>query len=155
MDVNGKVLRDQLSRLLERSEAHTGFDAAVADIAPEARGVRPQGLPHSAWELLEHIRLAQSDIFEFCQDAVYIDRAWPADYWPSTPEPSSPQAWDESVEAVRSDREALQRLISDPSVDLFDTVPHGTTQTYLREVLVAADHNAYHVGQLMVVRRLL
>lgn len=150
-----EILRDQLSRLLERSEAHASFDAAVADIAPEARGTRPAGLPHSAWELLEHIRLAQRDILEFCQDAVYVDRVWPEDYWPSTPEPPSPEAWDESVEAVRRDRKEFQRLIADPGVDLFDTVPHGTKQTYLREVLVAADHNAYHVGQLMVVRRLL
>lgn len=154
MDVN-EVLRDQLSRLLERSEAHTGFDAAVAKIAPGVCGIRPRGLPHSAWELLEHIRLAQRDILEFCQDAVYVDRAWPADYWPSTPEPPSPEAWDESVQAVQRDRESLQRLIADPGVDLFKTVPHGTTQTYLREVLLAADHNAFHVGQLMVVRRLL
>jgi hypothetical protein len=150
-----EILRDQLSRLLERSEAHASFDAAVADIAPEVRGTRPAGLPHSAWELLEHIRLAQRDILEFCQDAVYVDRVWPEDYWPSTPEPPSPEAWDESVEAVRRDRKEFQRLIADPGVDLFGTVPHGTKQTYLREVLVAADHNAYHVGQLMVVRRLL
>ncbi len=150
-----KILRDRLSRLLERSEAHTGFNAAVADIAPEVRGTRPAGLPHSAWELLEHMRLAQRDILEFCQDGIYLDRAWPADYWPSTPEPPSPEAWDESVEAVRRDREELQRLVADPGVDLFDTVPHGTKQTYLREILVVADHNAYHVGQLMVVRRLL
>jgi len=150
-----EIMRGQLSRLLERSEAHAGFDAAVANIAPEARGTRPAGLPHSAWELLEHIRLAQRDILEFCQDAVYLDRAWPDDYWPPTPGPPSLNAWDESVAAVRRDREELQRLITDPSVDLLGIVPHGTTQTYLREVLVAADHNAYHVGQLMVVRRLL
>lgn len=155
MDESDEVLRSQLSRLLQRSDAHTGFDAAVADIAPEARGIRPNGLPHSAWELLEHIRLAQRDILEFSQDAVYVDRAWPADYWPPTPGPPSPEAWDESVQAVRRDREALQRLMADPGVDLFETVPHGTTQTYLREALLTADHNAYHVGQLMVVRRLL
>jgi hypothetical protein len=149
-----EVIRAQLSRLLERSEAHTGFDTAVAGIAAEARGIRPAGLPHSAWELLEHIRLAQRDILEFCQDAPYPHRAWPDEYWPSAPEPPSPEAWDESVEAVRRDREELQRLITDPSIDLVDIVPHGKTQTYLREALVAADHNAYHVGQLMVVRRL-
>lgn len=150
-----EILRGQLTRLLERSDAHTNLDAAVAGIAVEVRGTRPAGLPHSAWELVEHIRLAQRDILEFCQDAVYVDRAWPEDYWPSNPEPPSPEAWDESVEAVRRDREEFQRLIADPDVDLFGTVPHGTKQTYLREVLLAADHNAYHVGQLMVVRRLL
>jgi hypothetical protein len=154
MDTN-EILRDQLSRLLERSEAHAGFDAAVADIAPGARGTRPAGLPHSAWELLEHIRLAQRDILEFCQDGVYADRAWPDEYWPPTPEPPSLKAWGESVEAVRHDREQFQRLIADRGVDLFAVVPHGTKQTYLREVLVAADHMAFHVGQLMVVKRLL
>jgi len=153
MDPN-QSLRDHLSRLLERSEAHTGFDAAVAGFAPEARGVRPQGLPHSAWELLEHIRLAQRDILEFAQDAPYVERAWPADYWPPTPEPPSSAAWDESVQAVLSDREELQRLVADPGIDLFATVPNGTTQTYLREVLLVIDHNAYHVGQMMTVRQL-
>jgi uncharacterized damage-inducible protein DinB len=150
-----EILRAQLSRLLERSEAHTGFDDAVSGIAPDARGVRPAGLPHSAWELLEHIRRAQRDILEFCQDAIYTERAWPSDFWPSSAEPPSLTAWDESVEAVRRDREELQRLIADPAVDLVGIVPHGTTQTYLREVLLAADHIAYHVGQLMVVRRLI
>ena len=150
-----EILRSQLSRLLEHSDAHTGFDAAVAGIAPEVRGARPAGLPHSAWELLEHIRLAQRDILEFCQDQVYVGRAWPADYWPSTPEPPSQQAWEGSVNMVAQDREQLQRLIADPDIDLFSTVPHGTNQTYLRELLLVADHNAFHVGQLMVVRRLL
>jgi len=154
MDTN-KMLRDQLSRLLEHSEAHAGFDAAVADIAPQARGTRPTGLPHSAWELLEHIRLAQRDILEYCQDAPYAERPWPEGYWPSTREPPTLQAWDESVQAVRRDREEFQRLIADPDVDLFGAVPHGAKHTLLREVLVAVDHNAFHVGQLMVVRRLL
>ena len=149
------VLRDQLSQLLDWQEAHIDFDAAVADIAPEVRGVRPAGLAHSAWELLEHIRLAQRDMLEFCQDGVYVERAGLEDYWPPTPEPPSPDAWDESVEAARRDREEFQRLIANPKVDLFVTVPHGTTQTYLHEVLVIADHTAYHAGQLMVLRRLL
>jgi hypothetical protein len=150
-----EAIRHQLSRLLERSEAHAGFDAVVADVAPDMRGVRPAGLPHSAWELLEHIRLAQRDILDFCQDGPYPERAWPDEYWPSTPEPPSAAAWDESVAAVKRDREELQGLIADPSVDLVGIVPHGTTQTYLREVLVAADHNAFHLGQLTLVKRLL
>ena len=154
MDAN-EMLRGQLSRLLEKSEAHAGFDVAIAGIAPEGRGTRPAGLPHSAWELLEHIRLAQRDILEYCQKAPYVERPWPAGYWPETPEPPTPEAWDASVEAVRRDREEFQRLVEDPDVDLVGIVSHGTTQTLLREVLVAADHNAFHVGQLMVVRRLL
>ena len=154
MDTN-QILRDQLSRLLARSDAHTDFDVAVAGIEPGTRGKRPAGLPHSAWELLEHMRLAQRDLLEFCQDAAYVTPAWPDDYWPSTAEPPSPEAWDESVAAVQKDREEFQRLIANAGIDLFHTVPHGVKQTYLREVLVAADHSAYHVGQLMVVRRLL
>jgi uncharacterized damage-inducible protein DinB len=147
-------MRSQLSRLLEHSDGHTSFDAAIAGIAPEARGTRPAGLPHSAWELLEHIRLAQRDILEFCQEGVYAEREWPAAYWPPSPEPPSPEAWDQSAEAILRDRGEFQRLVADPSVDLSAVVPHGTTQTYLREVLLAADHVAYHLGQLMVVRRL-
>ncbi len=104
---------------------------------------------------MEHIRLAQTDILEYCQKAPYAERPWPAGYWPKTPEPPSPQAWDESVEAVRRDRAEFQSLISDPAVDLFGSVPHGMKHTYLREVLVAADHSAFHVGQLTVVKRLL
>jgi hypothetical protein len=155
MDASDKALRDQLSRLLEVSGAHTDFDDAVAAVAPGARGTRPTGLPHSPWELLEHIRLAQRDILEFCQDAPYRSRAWPAYYWPPSLEPPTPQAWDESVEAVRRDRSEFQRLIGDPRADLFAVVPNGSTQTYVREVLLTVDHNAYHVGQLMVVQQML
>jgi hypothetical protein len=153
MDTN-EALRAQLSHRLERSEAHTDFDAAVTGIPVDARGVRPAGLPHSPWELLEHIRLAQRDIVDFCLEAPYVSHAWPDEYWPSSRVPPSPEAWDESVEAVRSDRAEFQRLIEDPAVDLFAVVPHGTKQTYLREVLLTIDHTAYHLGQLMVVRRL-
>jgi hypothetical protein len=149
------ALRSQLSRLLEHSEAHISFDAAVADIAPASRGTRPAGLPHSPWELLEHIRIAQRDILDFCLKAPYVERAWPDGYWPPTPEPPSPEAWDESAAAVQRDREEFQRLVADPAIDLLATVPHGKAQTYLREVLLAADHDAFHLGQLVVVRRLL
>lgn len=154
MDANA-ALGTQLSRLLAHSEAHTSFDEAVADIALEVRGIRPRGLPHSPWELLEHLRRAQRDILEFCEPGEYVERAWPEEYWPPSPEPPSPDAWDECVAAIRRDRDDFQRLVADPDTDLFAVVPHGTKQTYLREVLVAADHMAYHLGQLMVVRRLL
>jgi hypothetical protein len=154
MDTN-QILRDQLSRLLERSQAHTSFDAAVAKIAPDVRGIRPGGLPHSAWELLEHLRRSQRDILDFCLPGEYVSHAWPADYWPSTPEPPSPESWDESVAAFQRDRAEFQRLIADPAIDLFAVVPHGDKQTYLREVLVCADHVAYHLGQLMTVGQLL
>ncbi len=157
MASNDPILRAQLSHLLERSQAHIGFDKAVDGVAPEVRGVRPAGLPHSLWELLEHIRRAQRDILDFCLEAPYTAQEWPAGYWPTSPEPPSPSAWDECVAAIRADRAELQRLIEDPAIDLAAKVPHATRddQTYLREVLVSADHNAYHLGQFMTVRQLL
>lgn len=149
------ALRDHLRRVLEWKDAHATFDAAVADVPPALRGRRPHGLPYSPWELLEHLRLAQADILEFCVDPAYREKEWPADYWPPSPAPPSDAAWDESVAAFRRDREALRRLAADPAVDLFAKIPHGEGQTYLRELLLVADHNAYHVGQLVAVRRLL
>ncbi len=148
-------LRAQLIRLLGWEDAHVGLEAALSSVPMEHRGTRPAGMPHSLWELLEHVRRTQRDILDFCRGAAYVEPAWPDDYWPPSPAPSTAEAWDESVAAVRSDREALQRLAADPALDLFATIPHGTGQTYLRELLVVADHNAYHVGQLVLVRRML
>ena len=149
-----QVLRAQLSRLLEKSDAHTGFDKAVSGIEPQVRGVRPEGLAHSAWELVEHIRLAQRNILDFSLPDEYVEHAWPDDYWPESPEPPSDEAWDDAIAAIRADRAEFQRLVEDPEIDLTAIVPHGTTQTYLREVLVSADHVAFHLGQLLAVKRL-
>jgi hypothetical protein len=149
------ALRAQLAKFLEHSEGHTNFDAAVISVPVGARGQRPEGLPHSPWEILEHIRLAQRDILEFSRSGTYEQREWPAAYWPPAPQPPSPTAWDESIEALRRDRAELQRMVVDADVDLFAVVPHGTHQTYLRNVLLVADHTAYHLGQLTLVRRLL
>lgn len=149
------TLRDQIARVLDWHEAHATFEQAVADFPPELRGVRPDGLPYSAWQLLEHLRLTQHDILDFCVNPQYTEMEWPADYWPQDAAPPSAAAWNASVAAFRTDREALQALAHDPAVDLFATIPHGTGQTYLRELLLAADHTAYHVGELIVVRRLL
>jgi uncharacterized damage-inducible protein DinB len=147
--------RGQLARLLDWEEAHVGLDAAIEDLPAAQRGIQPAGLPYSCWQLLEHIRIGQADILEFCRDPAYRKRQWPAEYWPKSPSPPDPAAWDASAAAFRRDREALKALANDPSVDLMAAVPHGTGQTYLRELLLAADHTAYHVGQLIVVRRLL
>ena len=149
------ALRTQLVRLLDWEDAHVGFDAAVEGLPPPLRGVRPEGFPHSAWQLLEHIRLAQRDILEFCTDSAYRERAWPDDYWPAAPEPPTPEAWDESVAGLVRDRELLGQLAADPDLDLFARVPHGSGQSYLREILLVADHGAYHVGQLVALRRML
>ena len=147
------ALRGHLRRLLDWKEAHVGFDAAVDGIAPDARGRRADGFPHSPWQLLEHMRIAQHDILDFCRNPAYAEMTWPDDYWPKSAAPPSPAAWDESVAAFRRDREALKELVADANVDLFAKIPHGTGQTYLREVLLIADHNAYHLGQLVAVRR--
>ncbi|HEY0591927.1 MAG TPA: DinB family protein [Thermoanaerobaculia bacterium] len=148
-------LRDHLARLLDWKDAHAGFDAAVRDLPEDLRGRRPAGLPHSPWELLEHIRLAQRDILDFCVAPKYEERAWPDGYWPADPAPPTATAWEESVRACRADREEVKKLARDASIDLFAAVPNGTGQTYLREILLVADHNAYHLGQLVLVRRAL
>lgn len=148
-------LRDQLARLLSWEDAHPSFDAAVADLAPALRGRQPTGLPYSPWQLLEHLRITQHDILEFCRNPAYAELAWPEDYWPPEADPPTPGAWDESVARFQHDRAQLQQLAGDPSVDLESRIPHGDGQTYLRELVLAADHAAYHVGQLIVVRRLL
>lgn len=152
---NDHALREQLRRLLGWRDAHVDFDAAVEGLDPELRGVRPPGLPHSPWELLEHLRITQADILEFSRDRDYSDKRWPDDYWPAEAAPPDPGAWDRSADEFRADREALQSLASDESVDLFAEIPWGQGQTWLRELLLAADHTAYHVGQLVLVRRAL
>lgn len=149
------ALRRHVLALLEWRDAHITFDDAVSDLDPRLLGIQPAALPHSLWQLLEHVRLAQRDILDFCRDPAYSAPSWPADYWPLAPAPPSPTAWDESAAAFRSDRAALAALVADPAVDLFASIPHGQGQTYLREALLVADHNAFHLGQFVVVRRLL
>lgn len=149
------ALREQLGRLLAWEDAHAGFEASVTDVPAEQRGVQPAGLPYSLWQLLEHLRRTQHDILDFCVNPAYVEPEWPADYWPPTPAPPSAEAWDDSIRQFLSDRQALQELARDPSVDLFARIPHGQGQTYLRELVLAADHSAYHVGEMVVVRRLL
>lgn len=148
-------VRALIREFLAWESAHVGFDRAVAGIPPELRGVAPPGLPYSPWQLLEHLRLAQRDILDFCRDPGYREPTWPDDYWPPSAAPPTSEAWDESVAAFRRDRAELERLATDPDVDLLDRIPHGGDATYLRELLLVADHNAYHVGQLIAVRRLL
>ena len=147
-------VRETIARALAWEDAHTSFDAAVEGLDPALRGTRPAGLPYSAWELLEHLRRTQRDILEFCRNPHYEELDWPADYWPVSPAPHG-DSWAESIEAFRKDREALQTLARDQSVDLTARIPHGSGQTYVRELLLVADHSAYHVGQLVLVRRLL
>jgi uncharacterized damage-inducible protein DinB len=149
------ALRDHLLRLLDWRDAHAGFDAAVDGVPSGLRGAQADGLPYTAWQLLEHLRLAQHDILDFCRNPAYAQPAWPDDYWPASAAPPTGDAWDESIRAFRADRDALKALTTDPDVDLFAEIPHGSGQTYLRELLLVADHTSYHVGQLVVLRRLL
>jgi uncharacterized damage-inducible protein DinB len=148
-------LREQLVKLLAWEEAHTGFDAAVADLPEDLRGKQPAGLPYSPWQLLEHLRITQHDILDFCVNPDYRALSWPSDYWPRQEAPPTAGAWRDSILHFRRDRAELQRLGRDPQIELESPIPHGKGQTYLRELLLAADHAAYHIGQLIVVRRLL
>ena len=150
-----RAVRDHLARVLAWEDAHATFDRAVADLAPKLRGATVDGVPHSAWQLLEHVRIAQRDILAFAVDAGYDALSWPEDYWPADPTPPSEGAWDQAVESYRQGRRLLVELAEDPDMDLTDHIPHGTGQTYLRALLLAADHAAYHVGQLVMLRILL
>jgi uncharacterized damage-inducible protein DinB len=148
-------LRAQLARALGWDEAHAGFDRVVDGIPPEDRGRVPAGLPYSPWQLVEHLRIAQEDILDFCRNPKYQERDWPGDYWPQSPNPPTADAWSQSLAAYRRDRDALARLAQDRSNDLTAKIPHGTGQTLLRELLLVLDHTAYHLGELVVVRRAL
>jgi hypothetical protein len=148
-------LREHVLYLLRGGGAHLHFDKAVAGLAPELRGARPPGVPYSPWRLLEHMRIAQWDILEFSRNPAHVSPEFDAGYWPQGDAPPDPGAWDRSADAFRADLRAMEALVADPKSDLFTPLPHGQGQTLLREALLVADHNAYHLGQLVVVRRAL
>jgi hypothetical protein len=152
---HSKALRYQLVKLLEESEAHAAFDDAVKEMPFESQGQIPKGGEHSPWQLLEHLRIAQWDILEFAIDPKHKSPKFPDGYWPKNPAPPDTQAWKRSADAFRADRKRFCALLNEESTDLFAKIPHGDGQTLLRQTLVAADHNAYHLGQLILVRRLL
>jgi hypothetical protein len=149
------ILREQLARLIDWDETHADFNKTMADFPEDLRGVVPPGLPYSAWQLLEHIRLTQADVLEFCVGPPYVEKTWPEEYWPKSAAPPSARAWEESLEGFRRDAKAMKELALDPSLDLYAKVPAGTGQTFLREFFVVADHTSYHLGQIILVRRLL
>lgn len=149
------LLRKQLVKLLTSGEAHVDFEAAIKDLPKELRGKVAPGAEHSPWQLVEHLRITLWDILEFSRSAEHTSPKWPEEYWPKSPEPPNEKAWDATVEAIRADLKAFAALISDKDTDLYAKIPHGDGQTVLREALLAADHNAYHIGQLVLVRRLL
>ncbi len=149
-----KALRRQLAQFLSESHAHADFDAAVKNFPAALRGKKPAGAPYSAWQLLEHMRLAQWDILEFSRDPRHVSPKWPEGYWPKTAAPPNHAAWNRSLRQFRSDRKAMQKLVTGKS-DLFARIPHGQGQPLLREALLVLDHNAYHLGQLLLLRKLL
>jgi len=150
-----KALREHLLYLLRGGGAHVSFEQAFAGLPAKLRGARPRGLPFTAWRLLEHMRIAQSDILEFSRDSKHVSPEFPEDYWPAGDAPSNASAWEHSINSFRADRKAMEKLVADPKTDLSARIPHGTGQTILREALLVADHNAYHLGQVVVLRRLL
>jgi hypothetical protein len=150
-------LRQQLIELLHGGHAHVTFHDAIKDLPADLRGVVPPNLPYSAWQLLEHLRISQRDILNFSAPPTggYHPMRWPQDYWPQSPEPPTDEAWDRSIQVVQADLKTFITLIENPQSDLFKPFRWGEGQNLLREALLIADHNAYHLGELIVVRRLL
>lgn len=150
-------LRKQLIDLLHGGQAHAKFEDAVKDLPADLRGTVPPNLPYSAWQLLEHLRVSQRDILHFSAPPTggYHPMRWPQDYWPRSAEPPTAHAWDQSIASIDSDLKHFIALIENPSSDLYKPFRWGEGQNLLREALLIADHNAYHVGQLIVLRRLL
>jgi len=149
------TLRKHLLELLGGGHAHLDFAKATAKLPVKLRGARPAGLPHTPWRLVEHMRIAQWDILRFSIDPHHVSPEFPDGYWPQGDAPPDSKAWDRSIAAFQMDLKAIKDLVADPNTDLFTPLPHGQGQTILREALLVADHNAYHLGQLVTVRRLL
>jgi hypothetical protein len=150
-----QALRKQVVELLDGGGAHVVFDQAIAGLPVKLRGAKPAGAPHSCWQIVEHLRIAQWDILEFSRDPKHVSPEWPKGYWPETDAPATAKVWESSVKSFKADLAAMKKLVSNRKTDLFAPIPHGEGQTILREALLVADHNAYHVGQLVLLRRLL
>jgi len=150
-----RALRHHILYLLRGGDAHAGFDNAVAGLPADLRGEKAPGLPHTVWQLVEHLRLAQWDILEFSRNRGYVSPSFPEGYWPPTAAPPDPASWEHSLESVRQDLKAMQDLVNDAATDLYAKIPWGDGQTILREALLVADHNAYHLGQIVCVRQAL
>jgi uncharacterized damage-inducible protein DinB len=153
--VQNKALREQFIQAMRGDQAHIDFESATSDLSAELGGVKPEGAPHTAWQLLEHLRIAQHDILEFVRDPKHKSPKWPEGYWPKTEAPPYKQAWDASLAAFRKEAQAMEDLVQDPNQDLFKSIEGGTGQTLLREALVIAAHNSYHLGQLVFLKKML
>ncbi len=155
MDDKDRSLRDHLQELLRGRGAHLDLDKAIDGLAPDLRGKKAPGLPHTVWQLLEHLRIAQWDILEFSRNKDHVSPDWPAGYWPETEAPPDDAAWDRCVEALRRELQEMRDLVADEKTDLYAKIPWGDGQTVLREAMLVADHNAYHLGQVVSVRQAL
>ena len=155
MSETDKYLREHLLYLLRGGGAHVHFDDAFGDLTAEETGRSVEGVPYTVWQVLEHMRIAQWDILEFSRNPAYRSPKWPEEYWPQRPAPAHAREWEQSVKSFRDDSAAMEALVADPSTDLFARIPHATGQTILREALLIADHNAYHLGQVVLIRKLL
>jgi hypothetical protein len=147
------AIRMMLVDAIRGHQAHLDFDSAIEDFPSEARGWKPAGAPHTAWELLEHIRIAQQDILEFSRNAKHKSPEWPEGYWPKSPAPPSDKAWDDSVKAFQRDAEAFNKHVQDLQNKLLKPFEHGEGQTLLREALLVASHNSYHLGQIVLLKK--
>ncbi|HEV2305642.1 MAG TPA: DinB family protein [Candidatus Acidoferrales bacterium] len=152
---NDQALREHLKKLLDGGGAHLSWKEALSGMPAELQGVKPQGSPHTAWQLLEHVRIALWDILEFSRNPKHVSPQFPEGYWPPAETPPSAEAWDKSVKAFGRDLDGMKKLVGNPKTNLFERLAHGEGQTILREALVAADHNAYHLGQIMLLRKML
>ena len=150
-----RSLREHLVYLLNGGGAHVHFDEALARFPAPLRGAKSPHAPYTAWQIVEHMRIAQWDILEFSRDAAHVSPEWPAGYWPRSTAPHTPREWNRSLRTLRADLAAMIALVKNRSTDLFARIPHGDGQTVLREALLIADHNAYHLGQLVLLRKLL
>ncbi|MGI8959891.1 MAG: DinB family protein [Bryobacteraceae bacterium] len=149
------ALRQMLVDALRGHQSHLDFDSALKDFPPEARGAKVAGAPHTAWQLLEHMRIAQRDILDFSRDSKHKSPKWPEGYWPSTEAPPDEKAWDATVSVFRKDAREFNKLVQDPAQDLFKPFDYGDGQTLLRETLLTATHNSYHLGQLVFLKKML
>ncbi len=153
MPADDKNLRDQLVDFLRKGNAHIELFSALKDFPEDLYGKKPKGAPHSAWQLLEHIRIALKDLLVFSTDPNYVAPKWPDGYWPKQDAPENHAAWKTSVKAIKADLDAFEKLIQNPGSNLYAPIPWGDGQTLLREVLLAIDHTSYHVGQIVMVRK--
>jgi hypothetical protein len=153
--ISDKAVRDHVLYVLRGEGAHVTFEDFVADFPSALCGRRIEGLPYTAWQVLEHMRIAQWDILEFSRSPKHVSPKWPEGYWPPQDQLGTPELWQETVDKFRNDLKQMENLVADPSTDLLAKISHGTGQTILREALLVADHNAYHLGVLVVMRRIL